>query len=195
MKKTIELASLALASALATTMLLSGYAAEKPTDKPSTDAKKPANTPLPIYDTIEQVKAMPPCKATVEQVETFSSLLSTAGGQKFRIGSERGEQEVWHFVGTLKQGRKNDFPSAFLVFEARKFYPNADDIKAMPPCKVTVVYDAPCFTLFRAADGKMFVIGDPGSKPEVIHFLNTLEKGQTYEFPGNFFDYQKKQVR
>src|ERR1035441_8392144 len=98
---------------------------------------------------------MPPCKATAEHVETFSSLLSTAGGQKFRIGSERGEQEVWHFVGTLKQGQTNDFPSAFLVFEARKFYPNVEDIKAMPPCKATVVYDAPCFTLFRVTDGKM----------------------------------------
>jgi hypothetical protein len=83
MNKTLDLASLALASALATTSFLSGCAAEKPTGKASTDAKKPADTPLPTYDTIEQVKAMPPCQATVEHVETFSSLLSTAGGQKF----------------------------------------------------------------------------------------------------------------
>jgi hypothetical protein len=152
-----------------------------------------SNAAMPVYDTAAQVKAMPPGKATVEHIETYWSLLSGADGKKFRIGSERGEQEVWHFVGTaLQKGQSYDFPGVFLDYQQRKFYVTADEIKAMSPCRATLEVVGPCFSIFRAADGKQFVIGDPGSKPEVWRFLQGLEKGKTYEMPRAFLEYRKK---
>lgn len=157
------------------------------------DAKKSAAVAMPVYETAEQVKAMPPGKATVEHTETFWALLKTADGKKFVIGSERGEQEVWHFVGTaLKEGKTYEFPGAFLDYQNRKFYSTADEIKAMPAGKATLEQTRACDSIFRTADGKQFVIGDPGSKPEVSQFLKSLKVGETYEFPSVFLEYQKK---
>ena len=62
----------------------------------------------------------------------------------------------------------------------------------MPSCKATVQCAAPCYSLFTTADGNWFVIGDPGSAPEVWQFLGTLEKGQTYALPRAFLDHQNK---
>ena len=193
MKRIFDLAGLAFLSALATTMLFSGCAREKPAGNATSDAKKSADTAIPNYETAEQIKAMPPGKATVEHIETFSSHLRTTGGKKFTIGSERGEQEVWHFVGTaLKKGQTYEFPGAFLDYQNRKFYVTADDIKAMPSCKATLEQRCSCFSIFATADGKQFVIGNPGSGPQVWQFLKTLMEGQAYEFPSAFLDYQKQ---
>ena len=136
---------------------------------------------------------MPPGKATVEQMETYSARLRTAEGKKFVIGSERGEQEVWHFVGTaLKEGQTYELPAAFLAFQQRKFYVTAEELKAMPPVNATLESSGPCFSILRGSDGKQFVIGDPGSGRVVWRFLGTLKEGQAYEFPSAFLDYQKK---
>ncbi len=61
----------------------------------------------------------------------------------------------------------------------------------MPPGKATLELSGPCFSIFRATDGKQFVIGDPGSGRAVWRFLGTLKEGQGYELPSAFLDYQK----
>jgi hypothetical protein len=208
MKRAFDVTRLTLPSTLAITMLLISCSAHKDAapagrapdlaadgaSKPgaTTDPTELTQTSIPTYQTVEQLNAMPPCTATVEHKETFWSLLKATDGRKFRIGSPMGAQEVWHFVATLKEGQTYEFPGAFLAFENRKFYVTAEEIRAMPPCKATVECAAPCYSLFRTADGKMFVIGDPGSKPEVWRFLGTLEKGQTYALPGAFVEYHIK---
>jgi hypothetical protein len=157
------------------------------------EAKKAGEPAMPVFDTVERVKAMPPGKATVEHVETFLARLRTADGKQFQIGSERGEQLVWHFIFTaLKPGESYELPGAFLAYADGKYYGTAEEIKAMPPCKATVALRAPCYSVFKTADGKWFTIGDPGSEPNVWQFLGTLKDGQSYEFPAAFLDYHKK---
>jgi hypothetical protein len=162
---------------------------------------------LPAYQTVAQLKSIPPCKATVvKRPDVFSMVLRrTPGGQPFIVGGAAGDQEVWHFLATLHGRQTCDLPADFLAFESRKFYPTAQDIAAMPPCKATVIVAAPCYCMFRKApsDGdngaaaattpanEIFVIGDPGSKPLVWHFLRTLEDGQTCDLPAAFLAYQK----
>lgn len=158
-----------------------------------TGAKKSADAAMPSYITAAQLKAMPPAKATVEQKETYTARLRTADGKQFTLGSDRGEQDVWHFVGTaLTVGQTYELPAAFLAYQQRKFYVTAEELKAMPPVKATLESSGPCFSIFRGSDGKQFVIGDPGSGRAVWRFLGTLKEGQAYEFPSAFLDYQKK---
>lgn len=160
---------------------------------PEAGAKKAGAAASPGYITAGQIQAMPPVKATVEHREEFTARLRTADGQQFTLGSDRGEQEVWHFVGTaLKVGQTYDLPGAFLDYQQRKFYGTAEELKAMPAVKATLELRGPCFSIFRGGDGKQFVIGNPGSGPAVWRFLGTLKEGQTYEFLSAFLDYQKK---
>ncbi len=158
-----------------------------------TGVKKSADTTNPSYITAEQIKAMASGKATVEHRETYTARLRAADGKQFTIGSDRGEQEVWHFVGTaLKEGQTYELPAAFLAYQQRKFYVTAEELKAMPPVNATLESSGPCFSILRGSDGKQFVIGDPGSGRVVWRFLGTLKEGQAYEFPSAFLDYQKK---
>jgi hypothetical protein len=67
---------------------------------------------------------------------------------------------------------------------------------ATPSAASTTLYDTVEQVLavppgFNANDGKVFVIGDPGSKPIVVHLLRSLEKGRTYALPAAFVEYQK----
>lgn len=153
---------------------------------------KTAGAATPLYATVAQVKAIPACKAIVEHVETFQSVLRTADGKRFRIGSETGEQEVWHFVGVvLKVGQTYELPRVFLDFDERKHYSTAQEIAKMPAVKAALECSAPCYSLFKTTEGKHFAIGNPGSKADVIHFLRSLEDGKTYQFPDVFLEYQK----
>jgi hypothetical protein len=150
----------------------------------------------PVYETTEQVQAMPPAKAAVELIETYSARLRAADGREFVIGSERGDQTVWHFVGTaLKKGQTYEFPGAFRDFLKRKFYVTAEEVRAMPAVKATLEQRQPCSSIFRDAEGKQFVIGSPGSGPEVWQFLGTLQEEQTYDLPRAFLDYHQKKQR
>jgi hypothetical protein len=154
---------------------------------------KAAAAVTPVYETAAQIAAMPPCQARVERIETYSARLRSADGKEFRLGSERGAQEVWHFVGSaLEPGKTYEFPRAFLDYQSRKFYVTAGEIKAMPPIQATLERAAPCYSIFRGADGKQFVIGNPGSGPVVWRFLGTLEKGKGCQFPDAFIEYEKK---
>jgi hypothetical protein len=165
-----------------------------------------ADASLPAYQTIAQLKSIPPCKATVvKRPDIYSMVLRrTPGAQPFIVGGAAGDQEVWHFLATLHGRQTCDLPADFLAFESRKFYPTAQDIAAIPPCKATVIVAAPCYCMFRkapsaggggaaaaATSNEIFVIGDPGSKPLVWRFLSTLEDGQTCDLPAAFLAYQK----
>lgn len=164
--------------------------------EPEAGAKKAGAAAMPSYITAEQIKAMPSTKATVEHKETYTARLRTSDGKQFTLGSDRGEQDVWHFVGTaLKVGQTYELPGTFLAYQQRKFYVTAEELKAMPPVKATLELRGPCFSIFRATDGRQFVIGDPGSKREVRQFLGALKEGQAYEFPGAFLDHQKANQR
>src|SRR3954470_2042284 len=66
----------------------------------------------------------------------------------------------------------------------------AAQIEAMPACKATVEEHAPCYAVFRTADGKKFSIGSPAATQDVVQFLQTLKDGATYEFPRVFLEYR-----
>jgi hypothetical protein len=161
-----------------------------PSTLPAANSSAAAES-TPIYDTVNQVLTLPPCKATIKHQDNYSARFTTADGKTFVIGSDRAEQEIWHFIAHLPEGQTCELPGALVAFENRKFYPSADEIKAMPPCRAAVAVAGPCFSVFNATDGKVFVIGDPGSKLIVYHFLRSLEKGRTYALPDAFVEYQK----
>ena len=106
MKKTFS--SLAFPGILASTMLLTGCA---------TSGGKSADTVMPDYETAEQIKAMSPCKATVEERQPCYSIFRTADGKKFSIGSPAATREVVQFLGTLKEGQVYKFPGTFLDYQ------------------------------------------------------------------------------
>ena len=107
MKKTFT--SLAFPGILASAMLLTSCA--------TSGGKKSADTAMPDYETAEQIKAMSPCKATVEEHHPCYSIFRTADGKKFSIGSPAASQHVVQFLGTLKQGHAYRFPGVFLDYQ------------------------------------------------------------------------------
>jgi len=70
-------------------------------------------------------------------------------------------------------------------------YETAEEIRAMPPSKATVVQRAPCFVYLRTEERTGFYIGSPGSTADVGYFLAVLKDGQTYSFPNVFLEYEK----
>ena len=107
MKKTFT--SLTFTGILASAMLLTSCA--------TSPGKKSADTAMPDYETAEQIKAMSPCKATVEEHHPCYSIFRTADGRKFSIGSPAATQEVVQFLGALKEGRAYRFPDVFRDFQ------------------------------------------------------------------------------
>jgi len=110
MKKTLELTSLAFLGTLAAAMLLTGCATLK-------DTQQPGKAPGPIYETAEQIKAMPPCKAQVVQRAPCFVCLKTTDGKGFHLGSPGSKADVGRFLGVLKDGQRYDFPDAFLEYQ------------------------------------------------------------------------------
>ncbi len=96
------------------------HAAEKPAGNAPADANKSAETASPGYETAKQIKAMPPCKATVEEHHSCYSIFRTADGKKFSIGSPAATQDVVQFLQTLKNGQTYKFPSVFLDYQKKK---------------------------------------------------------------------------
>src|SRR5258708_26678701 len=88
-------------------------AGEKAAGNATSDAKKSAETAIPDYNTAKQLKAMPPCKATVEHNGTCVLSLRTADGKEFYIGSPGATPEVNYFLHTLKEGQTYEFPGTF----------------------------------------------------------------------------------
>ena len=71
------------------------------------------------YWTVEQVKAIPACNATVERRFPCSAYLKTTEGRLFSVGNPGSGRTVGVFIGTLKPGKTCQFPSVFLNYLAR----------------------------------------------------------------------------
>jgi hypothetical protein len=95
-------------------------AGEKPPGNAPSDAAKIAETAPPSYESAEQIKAMPPCKAIVEENHGCYSIFRTLDGKKFSIGSPAATQQVVRFLGTLKEGQTYKFPSVFVDYQKQK---------------------------------------------------------------------------
>ena len=82
------------------------------------DAKKSTESAAAhIYETAEEIRAMPPCKARVVQTYPCYSLLRATDGQKFCIGSPGATREVSRFIETLSNTETYSFPDAFLAYQ------------------------------------------------------------------------------
>jgi hypothetical protein len=138
------------------------------------------------------VKTIPACKTTVKRIDGFTSRFTTTDGKEFTLGGDTAEQEIWHFLAMFKDGDTCALPAAFTAFNTRKCYDTAEAIKGMPACKATVKVKAPCYTIYTAANGTVFIIGDPGSDEVVVGFLNSQEKGKTCQLPDAFLEFQRK---
>jgi hypothetical protein len=101
--------SLSFPGILASAMLLTSCA--------TSGGRKSADTVMPDYETAEQIKAMSPCKATVEERQPCCLIFRTADGKKFSIGSPAATPEVVQFLGTLKEGNAYKFPGIFLDYQ------------------------------------------------------------------------------
>jgi hypothetical protein len=65
------------------------------------------------------------------------------------------------------------------------------EIKAMSPRKATVLEHHACYSMFRAADGKIFGIGSPAAGSQVVEFLHTLNAGTIVDLPRAFVEFEK----
>jgi hypothetical protein len=74
-------------------------------------------------------------------------------------------------------------------------YEYAAQVLAMPSCAAKVEEIAPCYARLSSEDGRVLYIGSPGASPEVVAFIQTLQKGQTCFLPDAFMEYQKKQEK
>src|SRR6185503_18571368 len=70
-------------------------------------------------------------------------------------------------------------------------YSTTEQFKAMPPCQALVEQHGTCWVLLKTIDGNKFYLDGLTGTEEVVHFLSTLTKGQTYKLPSAFFDYLK----
>jgi hypothetical protein len=73
----------------------------------------------PVYETAEQIKAMPAVKATLEERSPCSSVFRGADGKQFVIGTPGSGSEVWKFLETLEEGQAYELPRAFLDYQKR----------------------------------------------------------------------------
>lgn len=113
MKKPLEFSRPVFPVTLAAAMLLSGCAAHNVTHRLG-------SAPGPVYDTAEEIQAMPPCKAVVVERAPCFVYLSTRDGKGFYIGSPGSTAEVGRFTNELKDGRSYKFPETFLKYQEQR---------------------------------------------------------------------------
>ncbi len=147
---------------------------------------------IPTYVTSKEIEAVPPCTGTFSRISEYAGSFTTAEGKRFILGSPTGEQWVWHFLGTLKDGQNCKLPEAYLNYINAPLYETAAKIAAMPSCTATLVERSPCSAFFRMADGRGFYIGDPGSGVQISQFLWSLKEGTPCKLPQVFLEYQKQ---
>ncbi len=144
------------------------------------------------YATAKEVTAMTPRTAKFTKIlSEYSGSFTMADGRTFILGDQVGDQWVWHFLVTLKEGQTYKLPEAFVNYQNAPSYVTIQEIVAMAPRTGTLAARSPCSSCFTTTDGKGFYIGDPGSGPQVSHFIGSLENGRSYEFPKAFLQYQK----
>jgi hypothetical protein len=100
-------------------VLLAGCTDEKPEGKammPKADTVISVSAAIAAHDTAEQIKALLPCRATVEERQPCYAVFRTADGKRFAIGSPGATAEVVRFLGTLKEGESYQFPGMFVDY-------------------------------------------------------------------------------
>jgi hypothetical protein len=160
------------------------------------DGKAPAGVEAADqgYVTADQIGAMPPRKARLEERGPCYAVFRTADGKEFSIGSPVARSQVVEFIGSLKEGESYRLPEAFLEFQKTSpAYETAERIGAMPPCKAIVEHVGVSDARLVSADGKMFFLGGAGAAPQVVRFLESLKHGASYEFPAAFTEFQKRE--
>jgi hypothetical protein len=113
MKKRPEFTRLGLPVALAAVVWLAGCAAQ-------TDSHHLGKATGSVYDTPEQIQAMPPCKAVVVERGPCYVHLRAADGNEFFIGSPAAGTEVVQFLEVLKDGRTYRFPATFQKYQEQR---------------------------------------------------------------------------
>jgi hypothetical protein len=113
MENTLEFARWGLPVALAAGVWLTGCAAHN-------DSHQLGKAPGPVYDTAEQIQAMPACKAVVVERGPCYVHLRTADGNGFFIGSPAAGAEVVQFLEVLKDGRTYKFPETFQKYQEQR---------------------------------------------------------------------------
>jgi hypothetical protein len=192
MKNTFALTKRIFLSALVAGILFTGCMTRKEAHQPSVLSANADDKTIPSYVTTKEITAMAPRTGTfVKRLSVYAGSFRTADGKEFMIGSPAGEQWVWHFLGTLKEGQSCKFPDAFVDYQSAPYYVTGKDIAAMAPRTGTLATRTPCSAYFTTADGKGFGIGDPGSEKQISQFLWSLKDGQTCRFPDVFLQYQK----
>ena len=144
----------------------------------------------PRYGTADAIAAMPPCAATLAVRSPCSSTFTTADGRWFGIGDPGSGEQVSHFIWSLKEGETNQFPDAFLSWQAAPHFVMAGAIREMAPRTATFVHGWDGFGYFKTAAGNGFFLGGERAGKDVDRFLRTLEEGKTYELPDAFLKYQ-----
>ena len=108
MNKIFNLVRMGFPGSVAAALLLAGCATPKHTEQHRT---------APVYDTAEQIKTMPACKARVIERAPCYVYLKTVDGKEFYLGSPGRETDVARFLGVLKDGQSYNFPDAFLKYQ------------------------------------------------------------------------------
>jgi hypothetical protein len=115
MKAALVFAQLGLAASLslATVMLLGGCAGHE-------NAPQYGKALAQVYDTAEEIQAMPVCEAVVVERGPCYVRLRTAEGIGFLIGSPAAGEDVVQFLYVLKDNRTYKFPETFQKYEAQR---------------------------------------------------------------------------
>ncbi len=67
------------------------------------------------------------------------------------------------------------------------------ELPLLHPFTAVVEQKQPCAAYLKTGEGRRLCIGGPGATPEVAGFVQFLQEGQTYSFPGAFLEYRKGQ--
>ena len=83
---------------------------------PKANTVESAGAAIVDQETAGQIKAMPPCRATLETRQPCYAIFRTADGKRFAIGSPAASSEVVRFLGTLHGGESYAFPGVFVDY-------------------------------------------------------------------------------
>ncbi len=76
--------------------------------------------PGPVYDTAEQIRSMPACRAVVVERGPCYVRLRSMEGNELYLGSPAAGNDVIEFLQGLKDGRTYRFPEAFRRYEEQR---------------------------------------------------------------------------
>jgi hypothetical protein len=173
-----------LAATMCCAVCLAQNDAKPPVASASADEKA-----LPRYITSAEVAKMPACSAKFTKTMEYGGEFATAEGKRFVIGDIRGEQWVWHFVNSLREGRTYKLPETFTNYQSATHYGTSNEIAAIAPCTATLASRSPCSSMFVTAEGKWLAIGNPGSGARVSHFIWMLKDEETCKLPDAFREF------